>query len=121
LFSGEDDMPWLAPASDAVPPSEIPAGIDPGGYVQNAKDEYDAGRVSSALAILDQLRGLYPSGTDEAWWLYAQLLEANGPNRDIRLALEYYRRLIREYPQSPRVPEAMRRIAYLERFYFNLR
>jgi outer membrane protein assembly factor BamD (BamD/ComL family) len=108
------------PSAPSVPPAENPVDLDPGGYVQNAKNEYDAGRVASALAILDRLRELYPSGTDEAWWLYGQLLEANGPNRDIRLALDYYRRLIREYPQSPRVPEAQRRIAYLERFYFTI-
>jgi tetratricopeptide (TPR) repeat protein len=112
----------VPPTDTAVPPlSEIPADVDPGEYIQNAKNEYDAGRVTSALAILNRLQELYPSGTDEAWWLCAQLLEANGPNRDIRLALEYYRRLIREYPQSLRVLEARQRIAYLERFYFNLR
>ena len=63
----------------------------------------------------------YPSGTDEAWWLFGQVFEANSPSRDIRLALEYYRRLIREYPQSSRVRDAQRRIAFLERFFFNIR
>ena len=60
-------------------------------------------------------------GTDEAWWLYGQLYEANSPNRDINLALEYYRRLVNEFPQSNRIVDAQRRIAYLERFYFNNR
>jgi outer membrane protein assembly factor BamD (BamD/ComL family) len=73
-----------------------------------------------ALSILDQFRETYPAGSDEAWWLYGQLLEANGPQRDIRSALDYYRRLIREYPQSTRYDEARRRIAYLERYYFNI-
>ncbi|MDR0561710.1 MAG: outer membrane protein assembly factor BamD, partial [Spirochaetaceae bacterium] len=39
--------------------------------------------------------------------------------RNIRSALEYYRKLIQEYPQSQYSPEAQRRIAYLERYYFN--
>jgi outer membrane protein assembly factor BamD (BamD/ComL family) len=76
--------------------------------------------VAAALSILDQFREAYPSGSDEAWWLYGQLLEANGPRRDVRSALDYYRRLIREYPQSSRFDEARRRIAYLERYYFNI-
>jgi hypothetical protein len=108
------------PAQDT--PSELPAGdADPAEYVSRSRQEYDAGRVGSALSILDQMRQQYTSLTDEVLWLYGQLLEANSPNRDIRLALEYYRRLIREYPQSPRVPEAQQRISYLERYYFNLR
>jgi len=90
-------------------------------YVRRAKQEFDAGRIESALTILDDMKQLYPSGSDEAWWLYGQLLEANSSSRDIRLALEYYRRLVREYPQSSRAGDAQRRIAYLERYYFNIR
>jgi outer membrane protein assembly factor BamD (BamD/ComL family) len=76
--------------------------------------------IPQALSILDQYREIYPVGSDEAWWLYGQLLEANSPSRDVRSALDYYRRLVREYPQSPRFDEARRRIAYLERYYFNI-
>jgi outer membrane protein assembly factor BamD (BamD/ComL family) len=96
------------------------SGIDPAEYIRRARQEYDAGRIASGLAILDNFSVEYPSWTDEALWLYGQMLEANGPSRDIRLALEYYRRLVREFPQSPLVVEAQRRISYLERFYFNI-
>ncbi|MDR1411440.1 MAG: tetratricopeptide repeat protein, partial [Spirochaetaceae bacterium] len=82
---------------------------------------YEAGRFPEALDALDEFRLNFPLGSDEAWWLYGQLLESAGPRRDIRKALEYYRRLIQEYPQSPRCDDARRRIAYLERFYFNIR
>ncbi|AEF81739.1 conserved hypothetical protein [Leadbettera azotonutricia ZAS-9] len=115
----------IAPVPQATasgsPAQSLPPDSSPADYVTRAKQEYDAGRVGSALSVLDQLRQQYTSLTDEALWLYGQLLEANSPGRDIRLALEYYRRLIREYPQSPRVPEAQQRISYLERYYFNLR
>jgi hypothetical protein len=107
--------------SPPAAPPETPPDEDPGAYVRKAREEYEAGRAGPALSILDRFKELYPFGTDEAWWLYGQLFEANSPSRDIRLALDYYRRLISEYPQSPRVPEARRRIAYLERYYFNLR
>jgi len=90
-------------------------------YVRQAREEFNAGRVESALLVLDAMRQRFPSGSDEAWWLYGQLLEANSSSRDIRLALEYYRRLVREYPQSSRASDAQARISYLERYYFNIR
>jgi outer membrane protein assembly factor BamD (BamD/ComL family) len=98
----------------------LPAGSLPELYLDRARAEYNAGRIGSALGVLDQFRIAYPGGSDEAYWLYAQALEANGPNRDIRLALDYYRRLVGEYPQSDRYDAARRRIAYLERYYFNI-
>jgi len=106
---------------DSVIADLIRANGPPSVYVSRAKQEFDAGRIDSALTILDTMKQRYPSGTDEAWWLYGQLLEANSSSRDIRLALDYYRRLVNEYPQSPRAGDAQRRIAYLERYYINIR
>jgi hypothetical protein len=108
-----------APPQAASPAD--PTYTTPADYVRRARQEFDVGRVEQALALLDAMRQRFPLGTDEAWWLYGQLLEANSPSRDIRLALEYYRRLVREYPQSNRVGAAQQRIAYLERYYFNIR
>jgi hypothetical protein len=110
----------LLETADRAGPAVLPAGAVPDAYLARAKEEYDAGRIAGALEILDQFRAAYPGGSDEAYWLYGQALEASGPNRDIRLALDYYRRLTREYPQSSRYDTARRRIAYLERFYFNI-
>ena len=90
-------------------------------YVRQAKQEYDAGRVGQALIILNQIKQHSLTETDETLWLYGQLYEANSPSRDIKLAIEYYRRLINEFPQSNHAGEARRRIAYLERFYINIR
>ena len=116
-------MPPIAllqpPAPESIPYDEPILSLSE--YVQRAWQEFDAGRVEQALQILDIMRIHYPMGSDEAWWLYAQLLEANSPSRDIRLSLEYYRKLIDEYPLSRRVPEAQRRVSYLERFFFNIR
>jgi tetratricopeptide (TPR) repeat protein len=97
------------------------AELLPAALLGRAREAYEAGRFPDALAALDEFRLKFPLGSDEAWWLYGQLLESAGPRRDIRGALEYYRRLIREYPQSPRCDDARKRIAYLERFYFNIR
>jgi len=103
-----------------APPGDFP-GDSPADYVRRARAEFNAGRVEPALVILDAMRERFPAGSDEAWLLYGQLLEANSPSRDIRLALEFYRRLVMEYPQSNLVFEAQRRIAHLERFFFNIR
>jgi hypothetical protein len=102
----------------ASPPVEV---VTPEEYVRRAKQEFDAGHVEQALAIIEQMRQRYPSGTDEAWWLLGQLYEANSPARDIRQSLECYRTLVNEYPQSNRIDDARRRIAYLERYYLNIR
>jgi len=104
-----------------APPAAPPRVESASEFVRRARQEFNAGRIEPALGILDNMRQIYPEGTDEAWQLYGQLLEANSPSRDVRLALEYYRRLVNEFPFSDLVDEAQRRIAYLERFYFNIR
>ena len=117
VIAPEETPPIIAPTAPPPPPPVE----SPGEYVRRARAEFDAGRIESALGILDSMRQNYPGGTDEAWSLYGQLLEANSPSRDIRMAVEYYRRLVNEFPFSDLVEEARRRIAYLERFYFNIR
>jgi hypothetical protein len=100
-------------------PSLSPDSL-PAEYLRRAREEFDAGRVSAAIGILDQFRDRFPAGSDEAWWLYGQFYEANSPRRDIRTALDYYRRLMKEYPQSGLYHDARRRIAWLERYYINI-
>ncbi len=110
--------------TQAGPPAAavvMPENSSPEEYVKKAQEEFDAGRVSSAISVLEQFRQRYPSGSDEAFWLLGQFYEANSPSRDIRTSLDYYRRLVNEYPQSKRYNDAKRRIAYLERYYFNIR
>jgi hypothetical protein len=117
------DPPGAVPESgqSAETAADMPEDSQPGDYVSRAMEEYNAGRIAQALAVMESFRRRFPSGTDEAWWLLGQILEANSPARDIALALEYYRRLVREFPQSQRVQAAQRRIAYLERYYFNIK
>ena len=117
----------VSPSSDIALPATsaeragVSEGLSPEEYVRQAKQEFDAGHVEQALDILERMKQRYPSGTDEAWWLLGQLYESNSSVRDIKLSLEYYRRLVNEYPQSNRVDDARRRIAYLERYYLNIR
>jgi TolA-binding protein len=113
----------VTPPGTATPDAAVPESSPdmlPENYLQKAREEFEAGKVASAIVLLDQFRERYPSGSDEAYWLYGQFYEANSPSRDILTALDYYRRLIREYPQSSRYNDARRRIAYLERYYINI-
>jgi hypothetical protein len=89
-------------------------------YLRRAQEAYGAGQIAQGLGTLDQFREQFPRGNDEALWLYGQMLEANSPRRDIRAAADCYRQLIQEYPESSRYAEARRRIAYLDRYYFNI-
>jgi hypothetical protein len=117
----EGTAPGVSPEASAAPSPLSLEDPDPQEYVRRAQMEYDAGRVGGALSVLDELKARFPVLSDEALWLYGQLLEASSPARDIRRALDCYRRLIQEYPQSPRVSDARRRITYLERYYLNIR
>jgi hypothetical protein len=123
---GADNTDGEGETGTAEPEEPFPAGAVPPGalpetYFQKALEEFNAGRTGGAIAIMDSFRERFPSGSDEAWWLLGQFYEANSPSRDIRTSLDYYRRLVREYPQSRRYDDARQRIAYLERFYINIR
>lgn len=101
--------------------NSVPVNAAPEEYMKKAQEEFDAGRIAESIAVLEQFRQYYPSGSDEAFWLLGQCYEANSPSRDIRTSLDYYRRLTDEYPQSRRYAGARARIAYLERYYLNIR
>ncbi|MDR2303478.1 MAG: hypothetical protein LBE10_02690 [Treponema sp.] len=98
----------------------IPLNAGPEELISRAQEEFEAGKTASAIAVLDEFYRRYPPGTDETWWLYGQFYEANSPVRDIKRSVECYRKLVNEYPQSRRYNDAKRRIAYLERYYFNI-
>ena len=112
--------PPAVPDASKNAASELPVYVDPAEYLEKAKEEFAAGRVASAISFLDRFCEQYPSGTDETWWLYGQFYEANSPSRNILAALNSYRRLVQEYPQSSRFDDARKRIAYLQRYYINI-
>ena len=112
LQQGAPQTDVLQTAAESIAPNEL---------IQRVREALDRGNISSAISLLDQYLAYYPGGSDEALWLLGQAYEANSANRNILLSLGYYRRLVNEYPQSGRFEDARRRIAYLERFYINIR
>jgi hypothetical protein len=111
-----ESAPPPSPSAASETP-ELPA-VAPVDYLQQARDSYTQGKFGDALAALEAFRERYPLGSDEVWWLYGQTLEANSDRRDIRSSLDYYRRLLREYPQSSLCSDAHKRVAWLERYFF---
>jgi len=111
--------PQTMPA-DTAPPAEKKEKLPPEEILKKAQDAFNGGNTADAIALLDQYTEFYPGGNDELYWLYGQFYEANTPSRNILLSLDYYRRLVNEYPQSRRYNDARRRISYLERFYINI-
>jgi hypothetical protein len=109
------ETPAIQPAIGNISATLSPASVD---YLQQAREAYTSGKFSDALASLEAFRENHPLGSDEAWWLYGQTLEANSDSRDIRSSLDYYHRLLREYPQSPLCDDAHKRAAWLERYFF---
>ena len=108
---------------EPLPPEQPPVQIlelEPDEYLQKAKEEFEAGRIAEAISYLNRFHDFYPIDSDEVLWLYGQFYEANSPSRNILAALDCYRRLTQEYPQSSRYDAARRRIAYLQRYYINI-
>jgi len=103
-----------------MPPAEKQEILPPEEILKRAQDAFNGGKAAEAIALLDQYNEFYPGGNDELYWFYGQFYEANTPSRNILLSLDYYRRLVDEYPQSKRYNDARRRISYLERFYINI-
>jgi len=105
--------------SETISPAQQ-ENLSPVVLLQRAKENFDKQNIAEAISLLDQYMKYYPGGSDETYWMYGQLYEANSPNKNILLSLDYYRRLVNEYPQSGRLSDAKRRITYLERFYINI-
>jgi hypothetical protein len=115
-----DGTPPAGP-SDVESAVEKPAGSGGEDYLRQAREAAAAQKYAEAVALLDKFREQSPGMNDEAWWLYGQSFEAASPVRDIKNALDAYSYLTREYPQSRYYRDAQNRIAFLNRFYFNIR
>jgi hypothetical protein len=90
-------------------------------YLLQARADFEAKKFPEAIASLDLLKASQPPLDDEAWWLYGQSFEANSPARNIKAALDAYRHITSDFPQSARYDAALGRMAYLNKFYFDIR
>ncbi|MDR2344117.1 MAG: hypothetical protein LBD86_06275 [Spirochaetaceae bacterium] len=117
----------VAPLSATVGGAEMPARPQPEeipptpeNLLQQAREAVAAQKYPDAIALLERMEA-QAALNDEAWWLYGQAFEADSPSRDIRSALDAYSCIVRDYPQSSYYKNARNRIAFLNKFYFNIR
>lgn len=90
-------------------------------YLTQARSDFSAGKFPDLVNSLDQYRNENISITDEMWWFYGQAFESNSPVRDIKAAVDSYQHITRDFPLSKYYDDAKGRIAYLNKFYFNIR
>jgi outer membrane protein assembly factor BamD (BamD/ComL family) len=88
--------------------------------MSKARADFNEKNYASVISVLDRLA--YESVLDdEAHWLYGQSFEANGPARNIKAALGSYQNILRDFPESRYYGDAQSRVAYLNKFYFDIR
>jgi hypothetical protein len=110
-----------APAESTPLDDASPEAVESGDPLQDAREAIAAQKYADAIALLDKFQRQRPVTDDEVLWLYGQAFEAATPARDIRAALDAYSSIVRDYPQSKYYKPAQNRIAFLNRFYFNIR
>ena len=89
--------------------------------LEQAKSAYENKDYENALSLVNQFLELSNFSVDEALFLKGQILEKPFANRNIREALNCYKKIISSYPQSSFWDKADERIKYIQRFYFNIR
>ncbi|MDR2097492.1 MAG: hypothetical protein LBP37_03130 [Spirochaetaceae bacterium] len=105
---------------DVVSP-EAGEAVENGDPLQDVREAIAAQKYADAIALLDKFQRQRLVTDDEVLWLYGQAFEAATPARDIRAALDAYSSIVRDYPQSKYYKPAQNRIAFLNKFYFNIR
>jgi trimeric autotransporter adhesin len=109
------------PAAAASSPLSASSLSTPEAALVEARAELQAGKPNLAIEALDRLIVLAPEGNDEGYILYARALENKGPQKDIKRAYAYYKKIRDEYPESRFWEEAAARADYIERHYFDIR
>lgn len=79
------------------------------------------GNAASALNSAEDFFKNYSVNLDEALFLRGQAYELNGPNKNIKKALEAYQTLTKAYPESKFWDKADARIRYIKKFYIDIK
>lgn len=97
------------------------AGIDVEYLLKEAEQHYNAKEYSLANQKIREFLEYAMEKRDAGLFLQGQILEAKSEIQDIRAAIESYRTLTRNYPDSPYWEQANKQIIYLNRFYLEIR
>ena len=79
------------------------------------------GNAANALNSAEEFFKNYSVNLDEALFLRGQAYELNGPNKNVKKALEAYQTLTKAYPESKFWDKADARIRYIKKFYIDIK
>lgn len=79
------------------------------------------GNAANALNSAEEFFKNYSVSLDEALFLRGQAYELNGPNKNVKKALEAYQTLVKAYPESKFWDKADARIRYIKKFYIDIK
>ena len=79
------------------------------------------GNAANALNSAEDFFKNYSVSLDEALFLRGQAYELNGPNKNVKKALEAYQTLTKAYPESKFWDKADARIRYIKKFYIDIK
>lgn len=85
--------------------------------LKQAHNLYDTKEYKSALNKLTQFFEFSTKKRDEAFFLQGQIYEADSSVKNIKLAIDAYKNVTKNYPASPYWDDANKRIIYLTKFY----
>ena len=94
--------------------------LSPDQLLEKARTAIAAADAGTALTYLNNFFTTAEEKLDEGWLLKGRAYELNGSMRNIRLALDAYRTLTDDFPQSKYWAEADARIRYITGFYINI-
>ncbi|MGP1588018.1 MAG: hypothetical protein ACTTHG_06725 [Treponemataceae bacterium] len=87
----------------------------------NAKQAYIEKNYKKALELIQDFLQNAIKNLDEGFFLKGQILEEKSDVRNIREALNCYRQIVENYPQSDLWDSAKNKSQYIQRLYFNIR
>lgn len=94
--------------------------LSPEQLLENTRTAIAAADANTALQYLERFFTISTEMLDEGWFLKGRAYELNGSLRNIRLALDAYRTLTADFPQSKYWAEADSRIRYITSFYVHI-
>lgn len=102
-----------AASSESIPETAAPVAGDEKQLYQNAYSALKNGQYDQAITLLKQLSGDYPNGeyADNAYYWLGETYKIKQDADASRAAFEH---LLNNYPTSPKVPDAMLKLGFLE-------
>lgn len=95
--------------------------IDTTELFEKAKENFQNQNFNEALSLIIDFLELSNDRKDEALFLQGQIYESSWNGKNIKLAIESYENITKNYPSSSLWDKANKRITYLKRFYLEAR